>query len=253
MLSGFVIAKAYESRLMTAMTFTGFVKVRFIRLYPMIVIGVLLGALIFGVRLLLTHSAGPMQLLIASLSALAVLPTTILFPFRAGMLYPLNGPEWSLFFELAVNLIYAQLVRGLTDARLILLCALAAFGLGSLALCNGGIDVGWQVNGFSLGLIRVCFPFFLGVLLYRFRPSFRLNWILGPLLGVLSASILFMTSPSGNWLFDVVAVALIFPLIIVLGAACPENASISRAWFFWGNYPIPSILRISRSSAWLGA
>src|ERR1700730_555543 len=57
MLSGFVIAKAYEARLSTSsMTFVEFVKVRFVRLYPMIIVGVLLGAFVFAVRLVTTHT-----------------------------------------------------------------------------------------------------------------------------------------------------------------------------------------------------
>jgi peptidoglycan/LPS O-acetylase OafA/YrhL len=44
LLSGFVIASAYEARLCASMTFVDFVKIRFVRLYPMILAGVLLGA-----------------------------------------------------------------------------------------------------------------------------------------------------------------------------------------------------------------
>ena len=38
MLSGFIVARAYEARLSTSMTFVEFVKVRFVRLYPIILI-----------------------------------------------------------------------------------------------------------------------------------------------------------------------------------------------------------------------
>src|SRR5579864_4395262 len=51
-LSGFVVANAYEKKLLHSMTFTRFVKIRLVRLYPMIFAGGLLGTLVLLTRLL---------------------------------------------------------------------------------------------------------------------------------------------------------------------------------------------------------
>jgi len=99
-LSGFVVANAYEARLSTSMSFVEFVKVRVLRLSPMIVIGVFLGAFVFGGRLITTHSITTEELCLATVSALLLLPTAALFSLYDGMLYPVDTPEWSLFFDL---------------------------------------------------------------------------------------------------------------------------------------------------------
>ena len=58
-LSGFVVAYAYEKRLLGTMSFADFVAVRIIRLYPLILAGLLLGAVVFVLRAGLLHHEFP--------------------------------------------------------------------------------------------------------------------------------------------------------------------------------------------------
>src|ERR1700676_1910725 len=54
-LSGFVIGYSYEKRLLGTMSFPEFVVVRIIRLYPLILVGLLLGSTVFIAKMLVAH------------------------------------------------------------------------------------------------------------------------------------------------------------------------------------------------------
>ena len=106
-LSGFVIGYAYDDR-WTKMTVGEFLKRRFIRLHPMVVIGALIGAVMFyfqgcSVWDVSTVSVG--ALLLATLMNALLIPATPGAEIRGvGEMYPLNGPSWSLFFEYIGNI-----------------------------------------------------------------------------------------------------------------------------------------------------
>ena len=113
-LSGFVIGYAYDDR-WTKMTVGEFLKRRFIRLHPMVVIGALIGAVMFyfqgcSVWDVSTVSVG--ALLLATLMNALLIPATPGAEIRGvGEMYPLNGPSWSLFFEYIGNILYAFFIR----------------------------------------------------------------------------------------------------------------------------------------------
>lgn len=85
----------------------------------------------------------------------------------------LNGPSWSLFFEYIGNILYALLIRRLSDRALAALTLLTGAGLAYFALADpqqyGTIGLGWTLDGvnFAGGLVRMLFPFTLGMLLAR--------------------------------------------------------------------------------------
>src|ERR1700722_882015 len=66
MLSGYVVAKAYEAKLNGSMTFPHFILVRLGRLYPMIFVTVLMGTFLLSVRLVTVHDLTLTQILIAT-------------------------------------------------------------------------------------------------------------------------------------------------------------------------------------------
>src|SRR5437879_3798779 len=55
LLSGFVIAHAYEKRLLETMSFCSFLVVRLIRLYPLILLGLLCGFFVFVIKQIIAH------------------------------------------------------------------------------------------------------------------------------------------------------------------------------------------------------
>lgn len=103
-LSGFVIAYAYDNRI-TQMTTWQFIKLRLIRLQPLVIIGSILG--------LLTFLFDPFSNLYAiygfGKTALIFLYSVFLIPYpamaeRYTNLFSLNAPAWSLFWEYIANI-----------------------------------------------------------------------------------------------------------------------------------------------------
>ncbi|MFT4022650.1 MAG: acyltransferase [Flavihumibacter sp.] len=130
-LSGFVVGYAYDDRRKT-MTATAFIKRRFIRLHPMVVIGAVIGAIVFyfqGCEAWDVSKIPVTALLVATLLNIFMIPAPPAYEVRGlGELYPLNGPAWSLFFEYIGNILYAFFIRKLSTK------ALAALVIGSVLL-----------------------------------------------------------------------------------------------------------------------
>ena len=180
-LSGFVIAHAYQRKLTTDLSVFAFYRTRVIRLYPLLMVGAFIG----GMSLLVIHADEPAwsvgNIVATTMLAALALPSFLL-PTDAA--FPANGPAWSLFFELIANFAYAPLARLLTRNRLVVLTALAAVLLAINTMQRGTIESGWSRHELVGGLIRVFFGFTCGLMLYHVRPA----WKLGQRWGVALAS-----------------------------------------------------------------
>jgi peptidoglycan/LPS O-acetylase OafA/YrhL len=199
-LSGLVIAQAYEGRLHGGLTPREFAWLRLARIYPMYLVGALLGAVLVGFR--------PASLL--------MIPD-----FSGHWLYPSNTPMWSLLFELIVNISFGLVAlkvgwRGI--AAILMLSGgwlvWSALGpCGSLASC-GMRDWIW------LGLPRTVFSFTLGVAMFRLigrlavprRTTWR-GWLLLPAL----AGTMMILPGNAVW-WELACVFVIFPALLWLGA-----------------------------------
>jgi peptidoglycan/LPS O-acetylase OafA/YrhL len=100
-LSGFVLAHAYGARLGSSLSGLRFMAVRLIRLYPLYVFALLIATLLAVPRALSHDQSGLLETLKNLLPAILFLPA----PPVSGdaVLFPFNGPAWSLFFELLAN------------------------------------------------------------------------------------------------------------------------------------------------------
>lgn len=98
-LSGFVIAYAYDSRI-RKMGLIPFLKLRLIRLHPLVLIGAIIGmlAFIFDPFVPLTGNFSFGQNLWIFISACLMIPYPVI-PERYFNLFHLNPPTWSLFWE----------------------------------------------------------------------------------------------------------------------------------------------------------
>ena len=123
-LSGFVVGYAYDDR-WTKMTVWEFLTRRLVRLQPMVVIGALIGAVMFytqGCPVWDVSAVPVAMLLVATLMNAFMIPATPGAEIRGvGEMYPLNGPAWSLFFEYIGNLLYALFIRRLSTRALAVL------------------------------------------------------------------------------------------------------------------------------------
>jgi peptidoglycan/LPS O-acetylase OafA/YrhL len=139
-MSGFVLALSYDDRLGSSLSAADFIRRRLIRLYPLYLISILIVALGIAIALTTGISVNWTAASLASSIALSLLflPTPPALN-NTGLLFPLNQPAWSLFMEIAVNVLYA-LARPLLTARglaLTLLVSGTAFWPGDCVARHG--------------------------------------------------------------------------------------------------------------------
>ena len=254
LLSGFVIGYAYDDR-WSYITLKDFFKIRLIRLQPMVILGMVVGALCFyfqdsamwpGI-----HLVPVWKMLVVMLIGFTLLPLPVSMDIRGWQeMHPLDGPGWSLFFEYIANILYGVVVRKFSKIALSVLVLLAAFALIHLAVTSPGGDIigGWSLDAAQLriGFTRVMYPFFAGLLLRRvakltqvkhafFWCSFILVIVLAmPRVG--GSEHLWM-----NGLYESLAIILIFPLVVYMGASGEITAALpKRLCKFLGDisYPI---------------
>jgi peptidoglycan/LPS O-acetylase OafA/YrhL len=253
-LSGFVVGYAYDDR-WGKMTVGSFFKRRLIRLQPMVIIGMIIGAIFFYFQssvLWPAISQVPIwKMLIVMLIGFTLIPVSSSLDIRGWQeMHPLNGPGWSLFFEYIANILYGLIVRKFSKIALSILVFLAACALIHLAVTspNGDVVGGWSLEPSQLriGFTRVMYPFFAGLLLYRAGKLTHIKnaffWC--SLLIVISFSMPRIGGSQYLWmngLYDSLTIIFIFPLIVFLGASGHINGKhSSRICKFLGDisYPI---------------
>lgn len=236
-LSGFVIGYAYDDRLGKTMTTGNFFKRRLIRLHPMIIMGVILGAIAFLIQGSVQWDGKHVAIsavMLSTLCAMFFIPALpgARYEVRGnGEMFPLNGPSWSLFFEYIGNILYAVFIHRLSTKALTVLVVLLGTGLAGFTLFDvSGYDmigVGWTLDGMNFlgGSLRMLFPFSLGMLLSRKFKPFQMKgafWICSIVLLILFCVpyIKVDTAPiSLNGLFEAACIILIFPVLVWLGAS----------------------------------
>lgn len=257
-LSGFVISYAYDDRWGKTMTTGNFFKRRLIRLHPMIIMGVILGAITFflqgGVQWDGTKIATS-AVMLAMLCAMFFIPAVpgVSYEVRGnGEMFPLNGPSWSLFFEYIGNILYALFIHRLSNKTLTVLVGLSGIALAWFTLFNvSGYDmfgVGWTLDtvNFFGGTLRMLFPFSMGMLLARhFKPMNVKGafWICSMILLLLFCVPYIVTENSPislNGLFEAICILFIFPVLLWIGASgkTTDNFS-SRVCKFLGDISYP--------------
>jgi peptidoglycan/LPS O-acetylase OafA/YrhL len=168
LLSGFVIAFAYEPKFAAGMRAGEFMTHRVVRLYPLYLLGTVAGFLVLS-AVALGDADGAER---GAAYVLQLVPQLFLLPAPEALgspdLYSFNVPAWTLFFELAVNLAYVLAYRWLRDTRVLaMLVAACAVALAAMVFTFGRIDAGSDWGTFWAGFARAGFGFFAGVLAYR--------------------------------------------------------------------------------------
>lgn len=254
LLSGFVIGYAYDDR-WGSMTLGGFFRRRLVRLQPLVVLGMVVGAGMYyfqaSALFPIIVQTPPWKVLLVMLIGCFTIPVPLSLDVRGWHeTFPLNGPGWSLFFEYVANVLYATVVRRFSTGALAVLVALAAAALLHLGLTSPAGDVigGWSLEPAQLhvGFARMMYPFFAGLLLFRLA---RLRAVRGAFgwCSLAVVAILAMPrvgSPAHLWqngLYDALCIIFVFPAIIYLGAGgAVRSGAAQRLCRFLGNisYPI---------------
>jgi len=224
LLSGFVIAHAYEARLALPGARPGFIRDRIIRLYPLLVLGAIVGACAAA----LSQSIAPAPRLAAyTVAGALALPLP-------GMdsAFPVNFPTWSLFWEVVLNLAFAWASPYLATRRLLVGAGLCLLAMVAIAALRHNIDVGGRTKQLPLAGPRMAFSFMLGIVLLRLHRGGLLNhggtrWWIAPLL----AAALFPLPSGGttSLLYDFAMIVVGFPLLLLAAAGSkPLSPRLSR-------------------------
>jgi peptidoglycan/LPS O-acetylase OafA/YrhL len=237
-LSGFVIAQAYEDRLAGGLGWRAYMALRLERLYPAILGGLFLG--------LIVALAGGEKLFPAMALQVLLLPVFWGPILHGGELFPLDGPLWSLFLEVAANALHAAAFRWLTTWRLAAVVALAAGVLIPVSLLCGGLDIGWSRQGFWGGPPRVIFGFGMGLLIHRLQ-ALGVAAPRAPYGLVVLGLILCLVRPfpeAGLYgLTDLVIVLVVLPVLVMLATRSPPPARVMKLTLWLGalSYPLYAI------------
>lgn len=231
MLSGFVMAHAYDDR-WDRMTVAAFFKRRLVRLHPMILAGMTVGAICFFFQEspMFPNIAGTSveEMLLVFLIGCTLLPVPLSMDIRGWFeMHPLNGPAWSLFFEYIANVLHALILRRLSKTYLSILVFIAGAALIHMAVTSptGDIIGGWSLEPAQLriGFTRLLFPYMAGMLLRRVVPigEGKNQFLITSLLLVAVLSVPRIGGHEHYWangLYDSLSIILLFPVIIYLGA-----------------------------------
>ena len=231
-LSGFVIGYAYDDRWQRSLTTGRFFRRRLIRLHPMVLMGGLIAGLVFlgqGRLMWDGTQVSPGWALLSMFCGMLLLPALPGSPIEVrgfGEYFPLNGPFWSLFYEYIGNILYALLLRRLSNRMLGLVAVVSgAFVLQTCLQC-GYLGVGWSAadGGWWFGFVRMLFPYTVGMLMARlFRPAKVRHAFLWCSLLILAAGLMPTLDLGGsawaNGLYDFLCAALLFPAIVWMAAS----------------------------------
>jgi peptidoglycan/LPS O-acetylase OafA/YrhL len=253
-LSGFVIGYAYDDR-WTKISITEFYKRRIIRLQPMVIMGMIVGAICFYFQksdmFPLIAQTPVWKMLLIMLIGFTLIPVPISWDIRGWQeMHPLDGPGWSLFFEYIANILYAIGVRKFSKTALSILVLIAAAFLIHYTVTspNGDVIGGWAIDPLQLkiGFIRLMYPFFAGLLLSRVAKITHVKnaflWCTLLIAVVLSVPRLGGTTEVWkNGLYEALVIIIAFPLIVYIGASGDiKSAGGKRICKFLGDisYPI---------------
>ena len=270
------------SKVRVSVNVWSFFKRRLIRLQPMVVMGAIIGLITYLIQGGVRWDGTQMSfhwILIAFFLAMFLIPVYPGAPYDIrgnGEMYPLNGPSWSLFFEYIGNVLYSLFIRKLSNRSLAFLCGITGIlWIAFVTYDISGYDmigIGWTLDAvnFCGGLLRMLFPFSLGMLMSRrFRDkrrkandkrrkakdkcqslSLSLSQCQSQSLFYFSIIVMFVLfsmpyitktgSISLNGIYELSCIILVFPAIIWFGAAADiTNSFTTKLCKFLGDISYP--------------
>jgi peptidoglycan/LPS O-acetylase OafA/YrhL len=264
LLSGFFAAYAYEKKLRTGQkTVNQAIIERMARIYPMVVLGTVLGAASLFAQMLL--SSDPINF---TLTIVSLVKGSLLIPSHAAALdhpwpmtlFPLDGPLWFLFFDGIAYLLFLFVLRFLSLSGLFAIAGLSALSFLMAAISHNNVGFGAAWQDFQYTPSRVLFGFTTGYILFKLhRPQrFHISNSLSALPIIALLLVIFIPVPA-NWAHSGELQAfisiIVMPAIIVLGLhtqAGPRAKVLSRLAarislaVFALHYPIVSALSCLR-------
>ena len=267
-LSGFVIGYAYDDR-WNRMSTWNFFKRRLVRLHPMLIMGTLLGAALFYFgdcpSFPLVEQTPWWKVIALAIFCFSMIPALKNWDIRGwGETNPLNGSMWSLMWEYLANIAYALVIRRFSKTVLAIFVAGSAFltidvclNLDVFHLLDGRMYAantvigGWSIDAEQgyIGIARLLYPFFCGLLLSRIGKTISVRggfWWCSLLVVILLCMPCIQGGVQGTWscgngIYNAVAILVMFPLIVAMGAGSKVTDKRSIAvckWLGELSYPL---------------
>jgi peptidoglycan/LPS O-acetylase OafA/YrhL len=237
-----VIGYAYDDR-WGKMSLGGFFKRRLTRLHPMVVIANIIGTCLFffGASYFTASLEIPFwKFGLCFIMGMFIIPCGRGLDIRGwNEMNSFNGPIWTLTFEYIGNILYAIFIRRLSTKLLTILVVIlgllhSIFAIGNLS-GYGSIGVGWTFDtiNFFGGMLRMLFPFTLGMIISRKFKSIKLPYpfLISAIILITTLSIPYLSPLNAinlNGIYEEICIAIIFPLIVIIGASSKENSRASQ-------------------------
>ena len=212
MLSGFVVTSAYDALIRNGYPIGDFLLRRAIRLYPMIVAGAVLSSISCAFfEPAFRHS---WRGLAASLGAILCLPSPHT-NFNWWTRFPINPPEWSLFDEITLYIVFAFLLVRFSMPVLILVVvtAFAVYTAADLRSFPSDMPMASLWSG-------ALSAFGIGMLLFRLHDAGSLPNVRPPFVVLGLVIVVMCVIPA--WVGpmpDAIAFVILCPMVITAGAA----------------------------------
>ena len=203
MLSGYVMARTYETKFAGGLNPISFTLMRYRRLFWPMAVGAAIG-LFFFAR--------------SDLVPVAIIYAATLFYIPNGPVYPflLNKPAWSILFELVANALHAVLMWRLPVWALGIVAAASAGTL--YAFAGPDILVGHRNDNLWLGVPRVLLAYTIGIMLFRLNCQKTVP----PVFANPGLVVALLFIPEG-FFWDLAFVMLVSPALLVAGLSANSN------------------------------
>jgi peptidoglycan/LPS O-acetylase OafA/YrhL len=230
MLSGYVMARTYEARMRAGLGPLAFLQIRYKRMWLTMALGGLI-----GVPYLWHVAPDPLRFAVSLAFNLALIPAPL-----NNELFPLNGPTWSIFFELLANLLHAAIFWRLSNRSLVMVLATLLGLLSVMIRINGSVDFGPLSAHWFPGIIRSLVPYIGGILLWRWwhdRPTLPVH----PMMPFVAFPVLIAVPVAASgWAYDLLFVVLVCPLLIAGGLRL-KGGTKWAAWLGAASFPLYAV------------
>lgn len=243
LMSGFVVAGAYEDKLKSGWGVANFLRARLARLWPLYALSFVVGLSCYAVARALKPSDDFLfpAMPLAGVVAMGILFVPQFARFGGGAAFPLNPAAWSLSVEIFGNLVYAAVARSVSNTALKAVVAVGAAGIVMVLFRAGWLNVGVDVDEMACGYLRYAFSFPLGVLFWRMHAAGTLPRLPVPAVLPLIAGVALMTGfgPPGP-VYDGVVVLFAFPLLLIAAVSSEPSGRLAPvfAWAGAVSYPL---------------
>lgn len=251
-LSGVVIANAYQERLLTQLSPAQFVWMRIVRIYPLYLLGCLVTVMYW---VAVGKSPDGIKVVIA-VSALLLIPNL----GSRNNPFPLNGPAWSLFSEMLANILYAYTVRWLNRKILLAIMGTSVVWMLFILWRHNNLDIGYYTRDIPPSLCRVAYSFSAGILIWkifckgdfqRFSGATGAKFVPWIILAVVALVLTASPHGVGNAMFDLLCVTVGFPALVFLAMMFNPGRAGAPVFKFLGMVSYPVYALHSPLSRWI--